>query len=54
MFKWNNGVIFEGNFINGKPNGKGVMKYKNKIIEVGYENGICFGNKDAMKELKDD
>ena len=30
------------------------MKYKNKIIEIEHENGICLGNKDAMKELKDD
>ena len=52
IFKWKNGVMFEGNFINGKPHGKGQMKYKNKIIDVEYENGICLGNKDAMKELK--
>ena len=52
VFKWQNGVMFKGNFLNGKPDGIGEMKYKNKIIEVAYKNGSCLGEyKDVLNQL---
>ena len=53
IFKRKNGIIFKGNFLNGKPNGKGNMIYKNKNIDVEYNDGKFIGDfKQTIKKLK--
>ena len=37
---WEDGRIFEGNFKNGKPDGKGKIYYKGKAIKCEYKNGV--------------
>ena len=48
-----NGVIFKGKFVKGKPDGKGIFMYNNKITNGVYKKGKLMGNmEDIYKQLK--
>lgn len=50
-FKWKNGCVYTGNFINDQRNGKGIMIYPYNFVNIRYEGNYVNDKKEGYGEL---